>query len=111
MPSRSQTSKTSSKIDIGTVNGSVADTSVEVGGDVVGGRLAAGLGEPTLAEADEDPRKAAGTGRVVVMAELAGPTGEEDDDRHDQLGLDGVAERRDSSRASGSPTVSVTIRE
>jgi len=38
---------------------------LEVSGDVFGGRLAAGLREPALAEADEDPREAAGAGRVV----------------------------------------------
>src|SRR5262249_52485832 len=66
----------------------------EMSRDVVGGRVAAGLGEPTLAEADEDPREAPGTGRVAVVAELAGPTGEEDDDRDDQLRLDGFQKAR-----------------
>src|SRR5262245_15080684 len=66
----------------------------DMSGDVVGGRVAAGLCEPTLADADEDPREAPGTGRVVVMAELAGPTGKEDDDRHNQVWLDGPQKTR-----------------
>ena len=63
-------------------------------GDVVGGGLAAGLGEPTLGESDEDAREAPGAGRVVVVAEPAGATGEVDDDGHDQLGLDRLEEPR-----------------
>src|SRR4029077_13950801 len=66
----------------------------EMSGDVVGSRVAVGLRKPTLAEADEDPREAPGTGRVVVMAELAGPTGKEDDDRHNQVWLDGLQKAR-----------------
>src|SRR4029453_5109206 len=58
---------------------------VEVGGGVVGGRVAAGLRQPTLAEPDEDPREAPGACRVVVMAELAGPAVEEGDNRHNKL--------------------------
>src|SRR5262245_7521721 len=58
---------------------------VEMRGDVVGGRVATGLRQPTLAESDEDPREAPRTRRVVVMGELAGPAGEKDDDRHNQL--------------------------
>src|SRR5262245_66421918 len=66
----------------------------EMGRDILGGRAAAGFRKPTLAQSDEDPREAPGTGRVVVMAELAGPTGEEDDDRHNELWLDGVHKAR-----------------
>ena len=40
----------------------------EMGRDVVGGRLAAGLGEPSLAESDEDARVATRARRVVAMA-------------------------------------------
>ena len=70
------------------------------------------VGEPALGEADEDAREAARAGRVVVVRELARATGEEHDDRHDELGLD----RRQEAgllEALGrpSPTVSVTIRE
>jgi hypothetical protein len=37
-------------------------------GDVLGGRVAARVCEPALAETDEDPREAPGAGRVVVVA-------------------------------------------
>src|SRR5262245_21901008 len=67
---------------------------VEMRGDVVGGRVAARLRKPTRGESDEDPREAPGACRVVVMGQLTGPTGEENHDRHDQLGLDGVQKSR-----------------
>src|SRR6478735_7577775 len=58
----------------------------EVGGDVVGGRAAARLGHPPVTEADEDPRETAAARRVVLVAELAGSTGQIDHDRDDELG-------------------------
>ena len=56
--------------------------------DVVGRRVGARLGQPTLAETHEDPRKSPCASRIVLMSELAGPAGQEHDDGHDQLRLD-----------------------
>ena len=95
MPSRVADAETSSKIDIGTLKGSDRRHVGEMSGDVVGGRVAAGLREPTLAEADEDPREATRAGRVVVMGELAGRLARKTTIGTTKLWLDG---------ASGSPT-------
>src|SRR4030095_3680660 len=62
---------------------------VEMSGDVVGGRVAAGLRQPTLAEPDEDPREAPGACRVVVMGDLRGPAGEGGANRDNQPQPDG----------------------
>src|SRR5216117_3326622 len=61
---------------------------VEVVGDVVRRRWAAGIRQPALGQPDEDASEAAGVGRVVLMGEVAGATGEEHDDRHHELWLD-----------------------
>ena len=92
MPSWSQTWKTSSKIERRDRVRLGRGDPVEVLGDVVGRRLAAGLGDPPVAEADEDAGEAAGAGGEVVVGELAVATGEVHDDGDDELRLDGVEE-------------------
>ena len=60
--------------------------------DVVGGRVAARLCQPSFAKADEHPGEATTEGRVVAVAELAGPAGQIHDDRRDELGPDRLQE-------------------
>ena len=58
IPIRSQICVTSSKIEPGTMNGSVAVTSVQMCLDRLGGGWNAGGGDPALGQADEDPGEA-----------------------------------------------------
>src|SRR6201994_3858867 len=63
-----------------------------MGDDVVGGGWAAGCGEPALAESDEDAGEPPAAGRVVLMGQLAGATGQKHHDWHDEFGLDDLSE-------------------
>ena len=60
--------------------------------DVFGRRLAVGVCQPTLAQADEYPRVASGGGRIVAVGERAGATGQKGHQRHDEFGPDGLHE-------------------
>ena len=63
--------------------------------DVVGGRLTVAVREPPGAETDEDASEASGTRRVIVVSDVARPTGKIDHHGDDERRIDGMDERGD----------------